>query len=84
MLGAASVSTVVVFVDLGRTYSSSGIVKGVPVPRATGETLSDCRADIVHASMSIPVLLTEGVKGAWVPAGGMCDCSSSVGGGTEL
>lgn len=41
---------------------------GVPVPRAIGETLSDCSADIVHASMSMPVLCTEG------------DCAACCGG----
>ena len=36
--------------------SSIGIASGVPVPLATGDTLSDCSADIVHASISMPVL----------------------------
>ena len=62
------------------TLSSRGIDSGVPVPRATGETLRDCSADIVHASISMAPFVT-GVDGdsKWV---GALVCSS--GGGTAL
>lgn len=35
--------------------SSSGIDNGAPIPRATGDTLRDSNAEIVHASMSTPL-----------------------------
>lgn len=64
---------------------SMAMASGVPVPRATGETLSDWRAEMVHASMSTPVdgwfawdLRAErGLAGAGSAA-------SSGGGGTAL
>ena len=62
--------------------SSRGMVRGVPVPRATGEMLRDCRADTVQASMSMPVadwLAGVGLAGSWVP-----EVAYSGGGGTAL
>jgi hypothetical protein len=35
-----------------RASSSRGIERGLPVPTATGEILSDWSAETVHASMS--------------------------------
>lgn len=74
---------VAVFAGFERTYSSMGIVKGDPTPRAAGETLSDCRADIVHASISIPVYSEAGADCSCA-AGASCDGCVPGGGGVAL
>lgn len=60
--------------------SSMGMASGVPVPRATGDTLSDCSAETVQASISIAPLVT-GVDGERRFCGML---ASSSGGGTAL
>lgn len=40
----------------GAVRASRGIVRGDPVPRAMGETLSDWSAEMVQASMSMAEL----------------------------
>ena len=54
--------------DFFAAFSSSGIDSGVPVPRATGDTDRDWRAESVQVSMSIaPATCSAGVAGAcWV------------------
>lgn len=48
-------------------WSSSGMARGVPpVPRESGETLSDSRAEMVHASMS---MVPEAEWPCWGPVG---------------
>lgn len=71
--------------------TSRGMDSGEPVPRAIGETLRDCKAEIVQASMSIEGFTPTGWK-IWRPGvmgevpvvswwfGGVC----SGGGGTAL
>lgn len=54
--------------DFFAAFSSSGMDSGVPVPRATGDTDRDWRAESVQVSMSIaPATCPAGVAGAcWV------------------
>lgn len=50
----ASLRAIVTPLAPGWLWLSSGMARGVPpVPRESGETLSDSRAEMVHASMSM-------------------------------
>lgn len=67
------------------------MASGVPVPRATGDTLSEARAEIVHASISIGVVAVGNwlccCKGrAECGGGGVAGASgrSDAGGGTAV
>lgn len=50
---AGSKTTLRSFIRVVVVASSSGIVRGLPVPRAPGEIFSDARAWAVHASTSM-------------------------------
>lgn len=66
----------------GVARASRGIVRGDPVPRAMGETLSDWSAEMVQASMSMAeldaVVAGKMLAIAWLGGG------DSGGGGTAL
>lgn len=63
--------------------ASRGIERGVPVPRAMGETLSDWSAEMVQASMSMAVL-DVGVAGKMLFAVVWLGGGVPGGGGTAL